>query len=644
MAIEKMKYMNIYGPKDSLPEVLEVLTELACFHPDTDGKDEFRPNVSDNPYSELLHQAQNVLADMHVDSGETPDLVQFELQDVRDLVDTYRKKIDQAAVACKDLLEEKKLYAHARHQLRHLEQMDVNLDDIFSLKYVKVRFGRLPKEGYRKLPYYSGREFSFRAFDFDGEYYWGFYFSPENISKEVDAIFASLHFERLRVPDFVHGTPTQSLARIETHEAQLNAKIEELTTPTKEQTRTDLQTLRRMCVWLDHKAQIYNMEKYAQVLGDTFYLSGFVPKAQSKKITERLSHCHGCKVSDPIASVDAPIPPPTRLKNNWFSRPFEMYVSMYGLPAYKDIDPTSFVAITYSILFGIMFGDLGQGLVVCLVGFLLYKFKKMPLGAILQRCGVFSMIFGFLYGSVFGYEELLNPVYHAMGLAGKPLEVLSPESTNFILLGSIALGVFLILCALVYGMISKARRGYKGELFFSANGLAGFVFYAAIVGGAAALLLLNRNLFTPIFIVIGIVIPFLMMYFAEPLSHLVKTHKLHLEDGVGGTLVNGFFEMFDVLLTFASNTMSFLRIGGFVLAHAGMMSVVMTLAEMVGAGAAPVVVIIGNIFVMGMEGLIVGIQALRLEFYEMFSRFFDADGTPFAPLKLRTPNSTGSKE
>ena len=90
--------------------------------------------------------------------------------------------------------------------------------------------------------------------------------------------------------------------------------------------------------------------------------------------------------------------------------------------------------------------------------------------------------------------------------------------------------------------------------------------------------------------------------------------------------------------------MSFLRIGGFVLAHAGMMSVVMTLAEMVGAGAAPVVVIIGNIFVMGMEGLIVGIQALRLEFYEMFSRFFDADGTPFAPLKLRTPNSTGSKE
>lgn len=643
LAIEKMKYINIYGPQSELVRVLGVLTELACFHPDTAGKEEFRPNVSDNPYAALLGEAQGLLADLHAGEEETPALEQFELADVRAMIGGYQKKLAESTEKYKGLLEEKTLYAHTRHQLRHLEKMDVNLDDVFSLQYVKVRFGRLPKEGYRKLPYYADREFSFNSFDFDGEYYWGFYFTPEQIADEVDAIFASLHFERLRVPDFVHGTPGEALIQIAEHEAQLNAKIEELTTPTQEKTRQDLGTIRRMCVWLDREAQLYDMEKYAQVMGGTFYLSGFVPKAESKRVIERLTAECDCKVSDPIASADAPVPPPIRLKNNWFARPFEMYVSMYGLPSYKDVDPTGFVAVTYSILFGIMFGDVGQGLCVCVAGFLMAKFLKLPLGSILTRCGVFSMFFGLCYGSVFGYEHLLDPLYQAVGLSGKPLEVLAPENTNFILIGSIAIGVVVILASILFGLVSKAKRGAKGALIFSANGVAGLVFYGAIIAGAASLLLLDRNLFTPVFIVAGLVIPFLLMYFQEPLAQWVDHHKVKLESGKAEYVASAFFEMFDTLLTYASNTMSFLRVGGFVLAHAGMMSVVMTLAEMVGAGAAPVVVVIGNLFVMGMEGLIVGIQALRLEFYEVFSRFFDADGVPFTPLTLRAAHAARAR-
>ena len=633
LAIEKMKYINIYGPQSELLQVLSVLTDLACFHPDTAGKEEFRPNVSDNPYKTLRTQAQGILADLHAE-GQTPPPAEYRLEDVRALVERYRTTLTECAARTRELMEEKTLYAHTRHQLRHLEKMDVNLDDIFSLSYVKVRFGRLPCEGYRKLPYYADREFSFRSFDFDGEYYWGFYFTPEDIKEEVDAIFASLQFERLRVPEFVHGRPSDALVQIAEHESQLNAELEELSTPTTDATRADMETLRGMCVWLDRRAQLYDMEKYAQILGGTFYLSGFVPKAESKRVIDTLTASCKCKVSDPIASADAPVPPPTKLKNNWFARPFELYVTMYGLPSYKDVDPTAFVAVTYSILFGIMFGDLGQGLCVFLGGLLAWKKLKQPLGAILTRCGVFSMIFGFIYGSVFGYEDLLDPVYKAMGLSGKPLSVLAPESTNLILLGSIAIGVVVILASILFGLVSKAKRGLRGELLFSANGLAGFVFYAAVVGGAAALLLANRNLFTPVFIVLGIVVPFVLMYFGEPLIQWVNHRKVTLEGGRGEYFATAFFEMFDVLLTYASNTMSFLRVGGFVLAHAGMMSVVMTLAEMVGAGAAPAVVIIGNIFVMAMEGLIVGIQALRLEFYEVFSRFFDADGTPFTPLTV----------
>ena len=101
--------------------------------------------------------------------------------------------------------------------------------------------------------------------------------------------------------------------------------------------------------------------------------------------------------------------------------------------------------------------------------------------------------------------------------------------------------------------------------------------------------------------------------------------------------MNGFFEMFDALLSFASNTMSFLRVGGFTLAHAGMMTMVFTLAEMTpNVFFYALVVIIGNAAVMGLEGLFVAIQVLRLEFYEMFSRFFEADGEPFSPLRIRS--------
>lgn len=104
---------------------------------------------------------------------------------------------------------------------------------------------------------------------------------------------------------------------------------------------------------------------------------------------------------------------------------------------------------------------------------------------------------------------------------------------------------------------------------------------------------------------------------------------------MGAYLTVAPFELFEVVLSFFSNTMSFLRVGGFVLSHAGMMAVVFTLSEMVGNAASPAVIIIGNLFVMGMEGLIVGIQVLRLEFYEMFSRYFDGDGKPFSPVTVK---------
>ncbi len=167
--------------------------------------------------------------------------------------------------------------------------------------------------------------------------------------------------------------------------------------------------------------------------------------------------------------------------------------------------------------------------------------------------------------------------------------------------------------------------------------MAGLVFYLAVLFAAAGTMALNINVFTPLYIVPFFVLPLIIMFAKEPLGRLIRGEKELFPEGVGGFAVESFFEMFEVLLSFVTNTMSFLRVGAFVLVHAGMMVVVFTLAGMVGGVGSVggvVVIVVGNIFVAAMEGLIVGIQVLRLEFYEIFSRFFDGEGRPFLPAEV----------
>ena len=345
--------------------------------------------------------------------------------------------------------------------------------------------------------------------------------------------------------------------------------------------------------------------------------------------------CADDELGTPAAPA-AQLHPPTKLANNWLLRPFEMFVTMYGLPAYGDIDPTPFVAVTYAILFGVMFGDVGQGVLLGLVGyFVMYKKLHMQLGLILTRCSVFSVLFGFVYGSVFGFEHALDGLYRALGFAGKPVEVMETNTINGILITSVAAGVCIIVCAMAAGILSDVRRGEKVKAVVSVNGVAGLVFYLSIIGLLLPMLGFSLPFIgTPVYIALGLVVPFLCMYFSETLCRLAAGEH---PGKPGEILINGFFEMFDAVLSFASNTMSFLRVGGFVLAHAGMMSVVFTLAEMAGGNVVlyAVIAAAGNVFVMALEGLFVGIQVLRLEFYEIFSRFFEADGRPFSPLHVR---------
>ena len=308
---------------------------------------------------------------------------------------------------------------------------------------------------------------------------------------------------------------------------------------------------------------------------------------------------------------------------------------MYGVPGYNELDPTPFFAISYTLLFGIMFGDLGQGLVIALLGAILAKVKRMDFGRILVRIGLSSAIFGTLYGSVFGLEDVLTPMYQAMGLPDKPIHVMDADTTSKLLIAAIGLGVVFIVISIVMNIILGLRTKRLGSALFSNNGIAGLVFYLAVLIGAASMLTGGPNLFTTPYILLLIVLPIVLMFLQEPLGKLVRHRSPKPDESIGSFIIDSFFELFDIMLSFVTNTMSFLRVGGFIISHAGMMAVVLTLTEMMHGAGSVVAMVIGNAFVMGLEGFIVGIQALRLEFYEMFGHYFDGQGTPFEPLALK---------
>ena len=168
------------------------------------------------------------------------------------------------------------------------------------------------------------------------------------------------------------------------------------------------------------------------------------------------------------------------------------------------------------------------------------------------------------------------------------------------------------------------------KTWFDTNGAAGLVFYGALAGTIILYMSGNPLPATAILVVLFL-IPLALMFFKEPLTAMLEKKREKMTSGVGMFITQGIFELFEVLLSYFSNTLSFIRVGAFAVSHAAMMEVVLMLAGAEAGSPNWAVIVGGNLFVCGMEGLIVGIQVLRLEYYELFSRFYRGSGREFKP-------------
>lgn len=640
MAIAKLKLLEIEFPAEQYDSVLMKLINLDGFHPEYASK--FADSVQglsvlnrENPYADLIARMEEARDGYHLDL-KCQDVDNARINIIQ--ADTFFcnvleqvTKIEKVKEDLQQMIEENE---GTISQLEHMINAEVDFDTLFSCHYLQVRFGRIPTVNLDKLQYYGAQEFLFKTFHKGTKETYCMYMTTETKAPEIDNIFSSLYFERIHIPEFVHGTPEEALRVLKEEDETAKNYLVVLDGRIKDLFQQSIDEMNQIYSVSKKLNETYDAQKYVVVFGKNAAVYGFAEDKDAEKIKNEFETIEDVHVEIKPAMGDSRLTPPTKLKNNWFSRPFRMFVEMYGVPSYTDFDPTNLVAISYTFLFGMMFGDIGQGIVLSLIGYFFYKWKGMQLGAVGMRLGISSTIFGFVFGSIFGSEALFEHFMEPMFL---PME---SENTMTLLMAAIATGVILIIISIAFNIILNLKKKHWGDLLFSQNGIAGLVFYVSVLLLVANMLVgLNLPLGGPLYIGLLIAMPVIMIFLKEPLSYKLEGEKM-FPHGFGAFFTEAFFELFEVMLTFIANTMSFLRVGGFVLSHAGMMMVVYTLAEMVAGGTAItlsylLVVVIGNAFVMCLEGMIVGIQVLRLEFYEMFSRYYEGKGKPFISIKER---------
>jgi V/A-type H+-transporting ATPase subunit I len=278
------------------------------------------------------------------------------------------------------------------------------------------------------------------------------------------------------------------------------------------------------------------------------------------------------------------------------------------------------------IMFGFMFGDLGQGALFLIAGLLLaHKFHHPNLGGVLSRIGASSMLFGTLFGSVFGSEDVIKP------LLFRPM-----DNINTVLLIGVALGVVFTTVSFIYNFVNsfKVRDIERGV--FDKNGVVGLLFFWIILLTAISMLTKGG---TPVplgAIIAVLVILLALMVLKNPLSNLITGHRPLYDSGVSDYYVESSFGIVETLLSMLSNTISFVRVGAFTLNHVGLFIAFATLADMIKSSAGSVaVLVVGNIIVICLEGMVVFIQGLRLEYYELFSKYYDGAGVEYNPARLR---------
>ncbi|MBO8436011.1 MAG: ATPase [Spirochaetes bacterium] len=397
-----------------------------------------------------------------------------------------------------------------------------------------------------------------------------------------------------------------------------------------------------------------HVESFFSYTRNTTLFSGWVPAEYAEDITALIGKVTSgrCIIewteADEVPREEVPV----EMSSPKILKPFERMVNNYSTPEYGSINPTPFTAIAYLCMFALMFADLGQGFILLLVGLIgSSMYKKHPekkdgiisryLCSLLLFLGPASMIGGLLFGSCFGFE-IIPPLwfpYDAV-VEGEPVQGLIQDIYDILGI-TIKFGIVVIYLGLILNWINLVRKKRFFELVFDKNGIVGGVMYALGIWFAWGFVASGYKTFpsAPFFAPV-LIICLVMIIIKGPLDAIIKARNGEKES-VGqiiiSTVMDFLVEVLEIFSGLLSNTLSFMRVAGLGIAHASLMSAFYQMAAMPGNIIAEVLImILGNVLVIVLEGLSAGIQSLRLNYYEFFTKYFTGHGVAFEPVGLRS--------
>ncbi|HLO17766.1 MAG TPA: V-type ATPase 116kDa subunit family protein [Anaerolineales bacterium] len=642
---EAMTEVELIVPSKDLLAVTKVLGNRGVFHQIDStylGLENLGPNTWQEKaasYSTLERRIQVIMQNLNLEekySGTANFDSIADLEPMQAAVDRIEGEVKQTS---DQLAAEKKTLEQLESQLHQLEPIaDANVDvgALRKSNYLHSVLGILPAENVSRLETSLSRvPHAFFTLREDPKKPVIWILGPRTNADVIDRAVKSAYLNPLTLPEEFAGTPAQINESIRKAIETSKRKIEELNGTLAKLAETHRQELYRLLEDVHVTRMIADAIARFGQLRHTYVVVGWVPSAGVDALTQRLK-----QASKEILIQATPIEPagrhanvPVSLRNPGFLSPFELLVNTYARPRYEEIDPTILIAITFPLLYGAMFGDVGHGLVLAAIGWFLSR--RSTLGGLLVSCGISGMIFGFLYGSIFGFEDILpkSPIF------GRFVVIQPIHNILAILAAAVGTGLILLTLGYLLNLYNAARARDWGRFFFDSNGLAGLIFHWSFLLIFASALLPGFPIPTIVFVILAVVSVLLCVVFSEPLRHWMEGHYPLIEGGVGMFIVQAAAELLEKVISVFSNTLSYVRVGAFAIVHAGFTNAVFVIARLLGGGheAGPVywaVVVLGNLGVIALEGFIVTIQTMRLHYYEFFSKFFRGGGTPYEPLTL----------
>jgi V/A-type H+-transporting ATPase subunit I len=655
----EMTEVELIVPSKDLLAVAKVLSGRGVFHQVDStylGIENLGPNSWQEKgasYSVMERRIQTILQTLNLAedySGSNEFETMVDLESIRPAVE----RIEEDVKGTNDQLNaEKKRLEQLESQLHQLEPIaDVNVEvnGLRNSTFLHSIIGIIPAANLSRMETSLSRVphvlFTLRE-DTQKPVVW--LLGPRSNSDIIERAAKSAYLNPMTVPEEFEGTPAEMTAAIRKAIEASKQKIADMTSKLAKLASTHQKELHAL-LWEVHVSRMMAdaIVRFGQ-LRHTYVVVGWVPTADLELLRQRLKQASPEILIEMIPTERSGHNPnvPVALTTNKWLRPIQMLVTTYGRPSYGELDPTWLMAITFPLLFGAMFGDLGQGLVLFVLGLLMHNRIFMAgmqsLGLLIAYCGASAAFFGYLYGSIFGFEGHLVEEY--LGFHFEPTWLSPIDNILGILSVAIDAGIIILMLSFLIGMFNNIRAKDWPHLVFGHTGVFAFLFYisflsllgsflgstaiAPSVAVAIASLPLPWTLLASVF---G-----LLVMFSGALRNWMEGHRPIEGSGVGGFLmflVQSFMDLFETVISMLSNTLSFVRVGAFAVAHGGLSLAIFSLAGQEPDLGFWITILIGNLFIIGFEGLIVGIQTMRLHYYEILGKFFHGGGLRFEPLTL----------